>query len=193
VNRGVISYEFKVCIICFRSTVRNVFINVEKYIVVIRDAPIPGARPQWQPNLARWRLIFMGFKNGSCFMLPFGSLEFWRGTYIFEKLWICRTRKCVCSKLMISARNFMFYAWNRLDLNHSYILMCVYPYSAVTSVEFKFRVELFCDAGRNTRPEVKRYWLVEVAAKTVNAVVSHWLTGGRFYLQDKCVVISWRC
>lgn len=141
----------------------------KKYIVTIRDAPIPGARPLWQPNLARWLLIFVGFKNGSCFMLPFRRLEFWSGTYIFEKSCEYVELARVCSRLMISARNFMFYAWNRLDLNYSYILMLAYPYSAVASVVFKFRVEIFCDAGRNTRPEVKRYWLVEVAAKTVNA------------------------
>jgi len=55
--------------------------------------------------------------------------------------------------------------------------MRVHPYSAVASVVFKFKVEIFCAAGRNTRPEVKRYWLVEVAAKTVNAIVcpTDWL------------------
>lgn len=55
--------------------------------------------------------------------------------------------------------------------------MRVYPYSAVASVVFKFKVEIFSDAGRNTRPEVKRYWLVEAAAKTVNAVMclTDWL------------------
>jgi len=37
------------------------------------------------------------------------------------------------------------------------ILMRVHPYSAVASVVFKFKVEIFCAAGRNTRPEVKRY------------------------------------
>lgn len=71
----------------------------------------------------------------------------------------------------------MFYAWNRLDLNYSYILMRVYPHSAVASVVFKFKIKIFCDAGRNTRPEVKRYWLVEVAAKTVNVIMclADWL------------------
>jgi hypothetical protein len=49
--------------------------------------------------------------------------------------------------------------------------MRVYPYSVVASAVFKFKVEIFCDAGRNTRPEIKRYWLVEAAAKTVNAIM----------------------
>ena len=71
----------------------------------------------------------------------------------------------------------MSYAWNRSDLNYSYILMRVYPYSAAASVVFKFKVDIFCVVGRNTRPVVKRYWLVEGANKTVNAIMypTDWL------------------
>jgi len=144
---------------------------------MIRDAPIPGARPLWQPNLARWRLIFVGFKNGGCFILTLLALRILKWHFHFRKSCEYVEQWSVCSRRMISAQNFMFYAWNRLDLNCSYILMRVYPYSAVASVVFKFKVEIFSDAGRNTRPEVKRYWLVEAAAKTVNAVMclTDWL------------------
>jgi len=103
-------------------------------------------------------------------MLPFWRLEFWSGTY-FRKSCEYVELGSVRSRLIITARNFMFYAWNRLDLNYSYILMRVYPYSAEASVVFKFKVGTFCDARRNTRPEVNRYWPVDVAAKTVNAII----------------------
>jgi hypothetical protein len=42
-----------------------------------------------------------------------------------------------------------------LGWNYAYILVSVYYYSAVASIVFKLKVEMFCDSGRNRRPDEK--------------------------------------
>jgi len=59
-----------------------------------RSAQIPGL---WSPDATTfytWHLMFVGAQYGSCFMLPFRSLKFWGGYYIYGK--------CVHSCIRIS-------------------------------------------------------------------------------------------